>query len=258
MSQPVLFAIAVSALLFQATPPKVGTIPRHTAEPVVIRDGSLKIDIYAMDKKPVKIEQSDTIVTNAAATNGSSFLVPTGVKVIQSGPTGKTVGELQTSSGIAHGVLAVKRYVYNVERLDNGKFVFFEKLIFQLQVLTPTSSIWRIFQEAQKPLSVGCKPPVPLSGVWADHYQSTCEYGPSSLRLRIGSVTVEAEKGTFTINMGTGCSESRIEPSSHSNHPIAFDHVACPGLQLDPAAVYPKVQVKGVDTITAIDVSLAK
>jgi hypothetical protein len=100
---------------------------------------------------------------------------------------------------------------------------------------------------------------VALTGDWVNHFQSTCEYGSQDLPLRLGSVTIEPVNGVpVKINLGTGCSEFRIEPISHRPHRMPFDRPPCDGIRPDPAHKYPGVKIRGVNVIAAIDVSAAK
>jgi hypothetical protein len=232
-----------------------GTIPRHTAEPIVIRDGSVMVDIYSTSDIPVVVEKPNTVVANGETANKATFLVPTRVVPVLAGGPGD--GRLQTNRALAHDTTPVRLYVYEVQKLEGRKFVPYSELVFQW--VTPN---WRISpKQGSNPLELkGCKGPVKLYGAWANHWASTCEYGHGELQLRLGSVTIDTgvAGGPGPINLGTGCSEFRIEPYTHPIHDMPFDHPACGGLRLDPNRSYPTVQVKGVRSITAIDVSLAK
>ena len=233
-----------------------GVIPRHIAEPIVIRDSSVKVDIYSTSDTAVEVEKPDTVIANGVSANKATFLVPTRVVRVRTGPGGSSVvGKLQTRSALAHQTMSVRRYVYEVEKFERGKFIPYSELVFQ-----SVKSGWRISPNGSNPLKlIGCSAPVALSGAWANHFQSSCEYGYRDLHLRLGSVTIEPLKGVPSkMNLGTGCSEFRIEPIVHPPHRMTFDHTPCGGLRLDPTLRYPRVLVKGVNSITAIDVSLAK
>ena len=238
----------------QPSPPK-DPIPRHVAEPVVVRDGSLKIDIYSTSDTAVVTEKPDSVIANGDAANQATFLVPTRVVRVKKGPDGTAVGRLQTGSGLAHRSIAVRRYVYEIESLQKGRYVPYGSIVFTLE-----KTNWRIAPHGEYPLRlIGCSKPIALTGDWANHFQSTCEYGYGDLRLRLGSVTVEPEAGApIKINLATGCSEFRMEPFTHPSHRMPFDHPPCDGLRPDPDRKYPKVDVRGVKKIKAIDVSLAK
>jgi hypothetical protein len=251
-------ALAVTATHAQTErpAPPATTIPKHIAEPIVIRDSSVKIDIYSTSDTAVVVEKPDTVIANGAGANEATLLVPTRIIGFKTGKGGKTVlGRLQLRSARAHPTIAVRRYVYEIEKLEKGSFAPYSELVFQLEEFS-----WRISPKGTNPLNlIGCTSPVALSGAWANHFQSTCEYGYRDLHLRLGSVTIEPLKGAPTkINLGTGCSEFRIEPITHPRHRLTFDHPPCAGLRLDARVSFPKVQVKGVKSITAIDVSLAK
>jgi hypothetical protein len=240
-----------------AEPPKNGgVIPRHIAEPIVIRDSSVKVDIYATSDAAVEVEKPDTVITDGVSANKGTVLVPTRVVRVRTGPGGRTVvGKLQLRSARAHPTINVRRYVYEVEKFEDGKFVPYAELVFQ-----SVKSGWRISPSGSNPLKlICCGAPVALAGAWANHFQSSCEYGYRDLHLRLGSVTIEPLKGAPSkMSLATGCSEFRIEPILHPPHRMTFDHTPCAGVRLDPTVSYPRVLVKGVHSITAIDVSLAK
>jgi hypothetical protein len=234
-----------------AKPTDTGPMPLHAAEPVVVRDGSIKVDVYARHNSPVRIEQPNTIFANAHRDNQATLLVPTRVV-----PIGKTrLGRLLTTSARAHRMMAVRRYAFEVENLERGRFVPYATLVFELVGIS-----WRISPKGKNPLKlVGCSEPVALTGDWANHFQSTCEYGYKALLLRLGSVTVERQPDApVKINLGTGCSEFRIEPISHRPHRMPFDHPPCEGIRPDLAHKYPGVKIRGVKAISAIDLSAAK
>jgi hypothetical protein len=231
-------------------------IPRHIAEPIVIRDSSVKIDIYSTSDTPVVIEKPDTIVANGANTNKGTLLVPTRVVPVKGGPGRKTpVGKLRLTTAVAHPMISIRRYVYEVERFERDKFIPYAELEFQYADFS-----WRISPRGPNPLQlIGCGAPVALSGAWANHFQSTCEFGYRDLHLRLGSVTIERSNGVpLKMDLGTGCSEFRIEPIIHPPHRLTFDHSPCSNLRLDPKMRYPAVKVKGAHPITAIDVSIEK
>ena len=232
-------------------PGDTGPFPIHASEPVLVRDGSIKVDIYASNSSPVRIEQPNTIFANAHPDNQATLLVPTRVV-----PIGKTsVGRFLTTSARAHGMMGVRRYSFLVENFERGRFVPYATLVFELSGIT-----WRISPKGKSPLSlVRCSEPVALTGDWAKHFQSTCEYGHQDLPLRLGSVTIERRTGApIKINLGTGCSEFRIEPRTHRPHRMPFDHPPCDGIRPDVAHKYPRVKVRGEKAITAIDLSAVK
>ena len=232
-----------------------GVIPRHTAEPIVIRDSSLKIDVYSTSDNAV-ITSGDTITVNGEGANQATVLVPTRVVAVAKGKRGAAMpGRLLSQTALAHPMQAVQQYVYRIDAYAKGRFIPFSELAFQFEKFT-----WRISPRGHNRLTlVGCSAPVALTGAWANHFQSTCEYRSGDLQLRLGNVTIHsAEAGARVVNLSTGCSEFRIEPITHPPHQMPFDHSPCGGVSFSAALRYPRVQIKGVNSVTAIDLSVAK
>jgi hypothetical protein len=240
----------------QATKPPAAPkdiVPLHTVEPVVIRDGSVKIDVYARLTAGSRVEPGDVIVTGAGRDNQASFNVPVAVTPLVPGKSGPA--RVSTATARAHKVTAVDRYVYEIEKLEGRKFVPYALLEFRRVDLS-----WRISPKGPGPLKlVNIGKPVTLTGDWAEHTETTYEYGFEKLRLRVASVTIIGpEIGSKKINLATGCSVFRVEPATHRPHPMPFDHRPCGKTTFDPQKKYATVEVTGLETVRAVDLSYAR
>jgi len=241
----VLFALlaAVSALCQPQTP-----IPLHSDEPIVIGDGSVKVDVYSTTGKDNRAD-GDTVIARGFRGNQATFSVP--VRVILS--NGKA--QLKTTSGLAHPALKIDGYIYEIERFTGKSFVPYAQLSFTLKNTT-----WIIAPGGPNPLKlIRHGEPVALTGAWAKHFLTTYEFGYPGAVLRVGAVSIVSQGSRGTrILLGTGCSQFRIEPTNHIKHEMPFDNPPCRDAELLRTGTrYPTVRINGVKPVSAIDVSVA-
>ena len=182
-----------------------------------------------------------------------AFLVPTRVVRVNTRlPGGTVTGKLQTRSALGLNHPAVRLRTGEIRARQVLPLCRISVSVCQIRLANLTE--WFKSAEIDWLRIMGC-----VIRSWANHFQSSCEYGYGDLTLRLGSVTVEQLKGvSCKMNLGTGCSAFRIEPMVHPPHSMTFDHPPCDGLRLDPTLSYPTVRVKGVKSIIAIDLSLSK
>lgn len=222
-------------------------IPLHAEEPIVVGDGSVKVDVYSTTGKDNRAD-GDTVIARGFPSNQATFSVP--VRVFSNG--GKA--QLRTTSGLAHPALKIDGYVYDIERFNGKKFVPYAQLTFTLK-----NTSWIISPGGANPMKLIRRgEPVALTGAWANHFLTTYEFGYPGTVLRVGAVSIVRQASRRTrILLGTGCSQFRIEPSNHIKHDMPFDNPPCGDAQLLRAgARYPKVRINGVKPVAAIDVSV--
>jgi hypothetical protein len=223
-------------------------IPLHAEEPIVVGDGSVKVDVYSTSGKDSRVD-GDTVIARGFPGNQATFSVP--VRVVLS--NGKAV--LRTASGLAHPALTIDGYVYDIERFTGKTFVPYAQLSFTLK-----NNNWIIAPGGANPLKlIRHDEPVALTGAWANHFLTTYEFGYPGMVLRVGAVSI-VRKGSRTtrIRLGTGCSQFRIEPTNHIKHDMPFDNPPCRDAELLRAGRrYPTVKINGFKPVTAIDVSVA-
>jgi hypothetical protein len=240
-----LFALlAAVPTLCEPQPP----VPLHAEEPIVIGDGSVKVDVYSTTGKDSRVD-GDTVIARGFPDNQATFSVPVGV-VMNDGKA-----QLKTTSGLAHPALRIDGYIYEIERFTGKRFVPYAHLSFTLK-----KESWIIAPGGANPLKlIRSGEPVALSGAWANHFLTTYEFGHPGAVLRVGAVSIMRHGSRTTrIRLGTGCSEFRIEPTSHIRHDMPFDNPPCHDSQLLRAGSrYPTVRINGVKPVTAIDVSAA-
>jgi len=222
-------------------------IPLHADEPIVVGDGSVKVDVYSTTGKDNRAD-GDTVIARGFPDNQATFSVP--VRVFSN--DGKA--QLRTVSGLAHPAQKIDGYVYDIERFNGKKFVPYAQLTFTLK-----NTSWIIAPSGANPLKlIRRSEPVALTGAWANHFVTTYEFGYPGTVLRMGGVSIVRQASRRTrILLGTGCSQFRIEPSNHIKHDMPFDSPPCRDAQLLRAgARYPTVRINGVKPVAAIDVSV--
>jgi len=223
-------------------------VPLHANEPIVVGDGSVKVEVYSTSGTDNRAE-GDTVIARGFRDNQATFSVP--VRVVSS--DGKA--ELKTTSGLAHPTLAIDGYVYEIEKFTGKGFVPYAQLSFTLK-----NENWIIAPAGANPLKlIRSDKPVALTGAWANHFLTTYEFGFPGTILRVGAVSIVRKGSRKTrILLGTGCSQFRIEPSNHIRHDMPFDHPPCRDAQLlRPGVRFPTVRINGVKPVAAIDVSVA-
>src|SRR5690348_3901206 len=116
-------ALAMYAISQTPQPPPL----LHTVEPVIVRDGSVKLDVYALATSGGQVGSGGVITTTASHDNQATFNVPTGIKPTPNPGRGRVI----TTAEIAHVMSTVDAYIFDIEKLEGRKFVPYTQLQFR-------------------------------------------------------------------------------------------------------------------------------
>src|SRR5689334_7032619 len=116
--------------------------PLHTVEPVIVRDGSVKLDVYSLSRSGGQVGPGGVITTTASPDNQATLNVPTGIK-----PTANPGrGQVITTAEKAHAMATVDGYIFDIEKLEGRKFVPYSQLQFKYVNLK-----WQISPKGDNP-----------------------------------------------------------------------------------------------------------